>query len=581
MEGWTRGKMVGLKRGPKSRRVAAELASKKIKVEAVVSEETERVEKEDVAKVVKGEAEAVVKEEAEQWSHECAVCREVLVCDPGDMVMKKHYMGHYNQGRLLAMVGDDLAEGQKLRCPYADCAVGDKPMKLLLLNIHLERGHARLRKVLERDARPGMAAVTDIIYDYDGFREKQEKEAKVAMEAQVKAKVEALKQNDQKFAGATVKNTVNAVKTERSPAAAPALELEEAVDDPDDPGDPTFSPHSSPLPRGPRAGGPARGRGRPSAILARPPAAPASPMLARQAGGTRTVMAGSVPVSYTSTTSTPAPCLLCTDKAGQQLRLHSGRVAEVTEHYKLCMYGKGLLQRHVSPTAINMSPEGGAGDEQGRRFQYRCPVEGCERSKRGAKSFSYKEYVFHCWQEHGVMKRALEEAMEAAPNSKVREAFLALIRAVVPLEGNLDTLPEARVEEMHTCLLCRGINRVTKKEVKEAKMLRLNICTTRNHYATCLSESPEGRAWFERVYSTDIPEGEQVKITCNAAKCRGMSKRLTFPSKKMFWNHMALYHGGLEQWMEEQGSQEMRDVLAKLVCTKTKDRCFVPDHYGQ
>ena len=99
MEDRTSGRMVGLKRGPKSRRVAAEVASKRIKVEAVVREEAERVVKEDVVKLVKEEAEKVVKEEAVQWSHECAVCREVLVCDPGDMVMKKHYMGHYNQVR--------------------------------------------------------------------------------------------------------------------------------------------------------------------------------------------------------------------------------------------------------------------------------------------------------------------------------------------------------------------------------------------------------------------------------------------------------------------------------------------------
>merc|ERR1719319_1099572 len=212
--------MIGLKRGPKSRRVAAEVASKRIKVEALVKEEAEKV----------------MKEEAVQWSHECAVCREVLVCDPGDMVMKKHYMGHYNQGRLLAMVGDELAEGQKLRCPYADCTVDDKPMKLLLLNIHLERGHARLRRVLERDARPGMAAVTDIIYNYETFKEKQESEAKVAMEAQEKANMKALKKNDHKPVGATFESTANIVKTEPAAVVMPAaeLELEEAVDDPGD-----------------------------------------------------------------------------------------------------------------------------------------------------------------------------------------------------------------------------------------------------------------------------------------------------------------------------------------------------------
>ena len=90
-------------------------------------------------------------------------------------------------------------------------------------------------------------------------------------------------------------------------------------------------------------------------------------------------------------------------------------------------------------------------------------------------------------------------------------------------------LPEPRLEELHTCVLCRGLHRDTKKENKEAKQLRMNICTTRNHYAY----------------------------------------------------HMALYHGGLDKFIDSQGSKELKEMKDKLICFKTPERCFVPDHYGQ
>ena len=59
------------------------------------------------------------------------------------------------------------------RCPYADCKVGDKPMKLLLLNVHLEWNHNRLRKLVEKDTRKGMDEVFQILYDYEGYKKKK------------------------------------------------------------------------------------------------------------------------------------------------------------------------------------------------------------------------------------------------------------------------------------------------------------------------------------------------------------------------------------------------------------------------
>ena len=39
---------------------------------------------------------------------------------------------------------------------YLFVKVGNKPMKLLLLNIHLERNHNRLKRLVELDGRPGI-----------------------------------------------------------------------------------------------------------------------------------------------------------------------------------------------------------------------------------------------------------------------------------------------------------------------------------------------------------------------------------------------------------------------------------------
>ena len=104
-------------RGPK-RMVAADqvVALKRSKVDVEV-----KVEKMDEAKI----------------QHTCPICSMELECAPGDMVMKRHYMeNHFTSGGLLEMVALDLAEGDKLRCPYPNCQViciGALSQKYILL----------------------------------------------------------------------------------------------------------------------------------------------------------------------------------------------------------------------------------------------------------------------------------------------------------------------------------------------------------------------------------------------------------------------------------------------------------------
>ena len=324
------------------------------------------------------------------------------------------------------------------------------------------------------------------------------------------------------------------------------------------------------------------------------------------------------------TMSTPSPCLLCNEKSGRELRLVGGNTSEVfslatpsilshlfssqvTEHYKLCLYKLGKLQAIVPPQPINTNSEGEAIDEIGSQFVYKCKVKGCDRAGRGAKLTSYKEYLFHCYQSHGLMKLALKDSMENTKDFETKQKFRELILMLamentkdktletkqkflelVMMKGllkpenvvdHVETIAEPSVEEIHTCLLCRGINRDTKKENKEAKALKFNICTTRNHYANCLNETEEGRLFFENTYKTP---GDWVRIKCDTVQCRNQKRfRDGFTSAKMFYSHMALHHGGLEGWMSSQAREDVRELVPRLLCQKRPEVCFVPDHYGQ
>ena len=346
---------------------------------------------------------------------------------------------------------------------------------------------------------------------------------------------------------------------------------DEDVDDPN--WDPSFSNRAAPPPR--VASKPTPRQPAPTQPLIIPKTEPMVPFMKPKIETPAYTIISSV--------SIPSPCLLCKEKSGRELRLVGDRITDVTEHYKLCLYNKGRLQAIVPPLAINTNPNGEVKDEMGRQFLYRCRVPDCDRARRGAKMTAYKEFVFHCYQTHGLMKTALEESMELETNEMKKQKFRELMMAVVKQgEEHPETIPEPVVEEIHVCLLCKGFNRETKKENKEAKTLRYNICITRNHYSNCLNEMEEGRVFFEKAYKTPGIEGGPVKIKCDGDQCKNNKRfREGFSSTKMFTNHMALYHGGLEKWMLSQDREDLKALVPRLLCHKIPDVCFVHDHYGQ
>ena len=118
--------------------------------------------------------------------HICLLCKVELDCAPGDLVMKTHYISHFSPGSLLEMVGQDV--GEKLRCPYSECHMGEE-MLLQQLNLHLEVVHNKLRLLLEKDTSPGMAEVLSIMYDFDGYKEKNFSENELSPNEEVKSEI--------------------------------------------------------------------------------------------------------------------------------------------------------------------------------------------------------------------------------------------------------------------------------------------------------------------------------------------------------------------------------------------------------
>ena len=162
-------------------------------------------------------------------------------------------------------------------------------MKLLLLNVHLEWNHNRLRKLVEKDTRDGMDEVFQVMYDIEGYNKK-------------KKSLESLLQEKPKEAEAT------------------NFELSEEEEDVDDP---VWNPKSAkpPVP----------------VVVARKPVAKVAPKVAVMPSAVRPKLempssfSTSSSSSYTihTSVSTPSPCLLCKDRSGKELRLVSGRTSEV------------------------------------------------------------------------------------------------------------------------------------------------------------------------------------------------------------------------------------------------------------
>ena len=449
--------MAGARRGPKRKQEQEDREEKRIKPAPAPEQEQDVVV--DCGVVVP------------KLLHSCVLCgEEVGVLVKGGWVVKRHYIMEHYRTALLGIVGSRFQAGQKLRCPYPACGLEEKPLSLLGLGWHLDMVHDHLRHVMEEDGRQGVRGVVGLLYpdskgesDQEEERQRQRKEEgerkekeermqreeeesrkheeeerkereekeKKKMEEERKTKDAERKTKDDKLQEEKLQEE-KLKRSLRTPArvkAEPRLELEEEEEN-EDVDDPSWEPSSPDRPLSTPAPGrrtvcpPPPPRGAPS-----PPRSAPVPPKATSRVFPKAVSAPLQEGGFTSIVSTPSPCLLCTDKQGKELRL-SRTNSEVTEHYKICLYNAGLLFTLVPPGPPNTAPDGSALDVFGAKFQYRCPVAECDRSTRKAKATSYKEYVFHCFQQHGVMRRALEAAREQAAGTEAEGKFTLLISQV-------------------------------------------------------------------------------------------------------------------------------------------------------
>ena len=180
-----------------------------------------------------------------------------------------------------------MTEIQILRCPYPECKVGDKPMKLLLLNVHLEWNHNRLKKLVEKDNRKGMDEVFLACYDAEGYKKKKSLES--LLQIKPKAEPELMP---------------------APPVSSTKFELSEEEEDVDDP---SWSPAvSKPAP--------------PPTSTLPPKPTPRVPVPAPRMSTMPSRPKMEMGASYTihSTVSTPMPCLLCKEKSRKDPRLVAG-----------------------------------------------------------------------------------------------------------------------------------------------------------------------------------------------------------------------------------------------------------------
>ena len=166
-----------------------------------------------------------------------------------------------------------------------------------------------------------------------------------------------------------------------------------------------------------------------------------------------------------------------------------------------------------------------------------------------------------------------------ATKEETKQKFRELMMAVVKrAEEHPEIIPEPLVQEVHVCILCKGINREkTYYENKKAKTLRFNNFYTRYHYAECITSTEEGRVYFEKNYPIPGFEEGKALLECGNVQCQQKRRLKKVTKRRGLYNHMALYHGGLEAWLLSQEREDLQALVPKLLCHKLPGVCNGPD----
>ena len=261
-------------------------------------------------------------------------------------------------------------------------------------------------------------------------------------------------------------------------------------------------------------------------------------------------------------------CLICngqgrSSKEGRNLNTNS---SDMRSHISICVYHEGGFIKYLDPRQgkerrkLQGNKEEKI-DEMGENWKYRCPFDDCEKNKGKVKPEGYKAISIHMGADHNVLELwARDQTMEGA-----KRLYEILKNNREAAGKELQDLPVLRVEEFHTCLVCRGED----KEGKALSMDRDKINNVRYHYACCLYDTglyfPRYPPGLQNVLGDGRPDdflGKVVKYSCEEKGCKATEKRRF--GYKEFTIHMAKDHGGLEEIMENHEDEEFRNIIMRI-----------------
>jgi len=457
----------------------------------------------------------------EQESLVCVFCKDVLAINDNP---RFHYSVHYyDESAFLPIIKpEDLKDGKvqdengkifKYTCPYKGCT--KRKMGYKEVCVHVSTAHQILRKLMLDDERSGIQDTVKKLYPTE--------------------EPQAVKVKQEKGVAPIAPDV---------PSIGFGEENEEDVDDPAELVQKSVPVSSSPavskgtVPRTPSLN---------NQVKVRPPVLPKSERKSRGPQNDK--------IHH---------CLICNgsgkiNKEGRNLNLGSG-LHDVKFHYAVCLYEEGRLMPYVDH-GQGEGKQFKELEEFGAKFKYTCPFLNCERNQGRTKPIGYKEYAIHCGAWHYQIEKWMLAEMDRMPGLK--EVYDALVAERDEEGFEFEEMPEVVVEEMHTCLLCRGED----KDGRNLSFEGSRLSSLRYHYAACyydegvyLTKYPPGPSNMTEDGKTKDELGKEVKYKCHEKGCT-LKRNMGY---KEFVIHMSNEHGGLDEIVKEDKRQEIRALSDKI-----------------
>jgi len=455
----------------------------------------------------------------------CVVCKDALAMSSN---ARFHYSVHFFEENAFINIlkPRDLKDGkaqdtsgkvEKYTCHYVGCT--KRKMGYKELCVHLATSHQLLRQVMGEDKRPGMKEALNMLYPPEDL-------------------IPAVKVKQEK-------GTPPSIPKVHVPIPRSNLELEDS-EDVDDPSGSSDQP------------------ARPAPTASKVVAPPSPAQVTRQ--GFKIEVKKERKYTVRPRADKIHHCVICNgngkhDKEGRNLNLGSG-LHDLKYHYAACVYDEGGLLPYV---------DHGQGKDKkvvdleafGSKFKYKCPFENCAKNQGMGrnKAIGYKEYAIHCAVWHHQLEKWFR--VEKSTRSGLEEVYEAVVTAREEEGTDLEEMPAVILEEMHTCMICKGED----KDGRNLSFEGTRLFSLRYHYAACFYEAgyyrdkyPPGPKNTDANNQPIDELGKEMKYQCEERGCT-VKRKMGY---KEFAIHMSNEHGGLEEVIIEDSRPEIRALADKI-----------------